>query len=235
MPRIRALHRLLAAALALAVVFMTPTAYAAPLDAPCPTSRYSLGGSPEVTTTAPTLDVSIDSFGVKHVAFDLPAGTVELDQCCSLLHTYVNAADAYDVAGVAIGTPVSLTVTLSVDGSVSTSGCGGTGCGGVFVDSLVSGALVDRRSHAIGVFNGSVPFHDDLTLPITIVAGSPVVIEMHFEGYRSPGGNHASQGTGVLRFSGLPPGAAVISCQGYASGPTPTQRASWGRVKIVYR
>jgi hypothetical protein len=147
----------------------------------------------------------------------------------------VRAGDAYDVAGVPIGTPVPVTVTLSVDGSVSTTGCGGSGCGGVFVDSLLSGALSDSRTHAIGVFIGSVGFHDDLTLPITIVAGTPVVIETHFEGFRSPGGNHASQGTGVLRFSGLPPGAVVISCQGYASGPTPTQRPSWGHVKIVYR
>jgi hypothetical protein len=228
-------HRRHVMILALTGVFAAPTAHARSLDAPCPPSRYSLGGTPEVVTTAPTLDTSVDSFGIKHVAFDLPAGTLEMDQCCSLLHTYVLAADAYDVAGLPTGTVVTLTASLSVDGSVSTTGCGGSGCGGVFVDSLYSGVLADTRSHAIGVFNGSVPFHDDLTLPVTIVAGTPVVIQMRFEGFRSPGGSHASQGTGVLRFSGVPAGAAVISCQGYASGPTPTERASWGRLKLVYR
>jgi hypothetical protein len=38
----------------------------------------------------------------------------------------------------------------------------------------------------------------------------------------------------VLRFAGLPAGAAVTSCQGY-SLPVPTRTASWGQVKARYR
>jgi hypothetical protein len=44
-----------------------------------------------------------------------------------LLHTFVDASDAYDVSGVPPGTPVALTATLSVDGAISTTGCGGSG------------------------------------------------------------------------------------------------------------
>ena len=228
--RLFGLARCAAAAIAIATC-AAPAAHAAD----CPPSRFSLGGAPETQTTAAVLDTSINTFGVKHVAYDLAAGTVFLDQCCSLLATYVQTSDAFDVVGVPAGTPVALTAMLAVDGSVSTAGCGGSGCGGVFIDSLKSGAVADSRSHAIGVFNGSVPFHDDLSIPITIVAGAPVQIDIRFVGFRTPGGNHESQGTGHPSFTGMPAGVNVISCQGFNAGVTPTQRSSWGRVKILYR
>jgi hypothetical protein len=227
----RSLLSLAGPALALGATLAAAPALANPL---CPESQWSLAGSPIGTTHQATLDTMINSFGVKHVSFDLTAGTVELDQCCSLLHTMVDACDAYDVAGVTPGTPVSLTAMLSVDGSVSTTGCGGSGCGGVFYDRIQSGAVLDDRTHAIGVFNGSVPFHDDLSIPVTIVAGTPVEIHYHFEGYRSPGGSHMSQGVGTIGFAGLPPGARVTSCQGFGA-VTPVLPSSWGQLKVRYR
>src|SRR5215831_1120993 len=108
---------------------------------PCPVSQWQLAGTPLSMTNAATLDTMINSFGVKHVSFDLTVGTVALDQCCSLITTMVDAADAYDVAGVPAGTNVSLFALLSVDGSVSTDGCGGSGCGGTFYDRIQSGAV----------------------------------------------------------------------------------------------
>jgi hypothetical protein len=221
----------LAVALALTAAAVVAPARANPN---CPASQWSLGGQVSGTTTAATLDTMINVAGVKHVSFNLPAGMLELDQCCALLHTVLDAADAYDVAGVPPGTVVSVTALLSVDGSVSTTGCGGSGCGGVFYDRIQSGAVLDDRTHAIGVFNGSVPFHDDLSIPVTITAGTPVEIHYHFEGYRSPGGSHMSQGVGTIGFAGLPPGAHVVSCQGYGAA-VPVLPTSWGRLKVRYR
>jgi hypothetical protein len=50
-------------------------------------------------------------------------------------------------------------------------------------------------------------------------------------------GQHGgADASGFLRFSGLPAGARVESCQGYVQDiPVPAMRASWGSVKSLYR
>ncbi len=146
------------------------------------------------------------------------------------------ASDAYDVVGVPAGTPVNLTAEFTVDGSVFTFGCPGSGCAGVLEMSLQSGALVDETRYQINLFLGSRPIHDVRRIPITIVAGSPVPITFEISGQRTPGGSHGSTGDGRLSFAGLPAGATVVSCQGHSSGaPTPLRRASWGSLKAIYR
>ena len=57
----------------------------------------------------------------------------------------------------------------------------------------------------------------------------------HDVGWRPPGGQHVSAGAGGYRFVGLPAGASVTSCQGFAGDPTPALPASWGGVKAAYR
>jgi len=72
----------------------------------------------------------------------------------------------------------------------------------------------------------SVRYHRD-ELPF------PMVILIFLSAFGNfPAGN--SQATAVLRFSGLPPGVSVVSCQSY-NVPVPAQAATWGRVKSVYR
>ena len=41
--------------------------------------------------------------------------------------------------------------------------------------------------------------------------------------------------TGVVSFTGVPAGVAVVSCQGYTSDVTAVRRSSWGRLKSIYR
>ena len=223
--------RLLWTAAALALIAARPPhAGAQPI---CPRSELKLATTDVIVSTSAAAETT-DTVWLR-AGYDLVAGTVRMYQCCFLSHTYAIARDAYDVSGVAPGTPVAVTVEFPFDGSVWTAGCGGSGCGGVLAGFLRHGSAVAEGIHSVHLFQGSAEVHDVLRLPVTIVAGRPETIEFELRGYRTPGGSHGSEGTGTIRFTGLPPGASVISCQGYAGQVTPARRTSWGTVKTIYR
>lgn len=202
----------------------------------CPVDSMDLGGYGVFTSTEARFDSSLSYFGEFHVAYDLVAGTVSFSQCCRLPPpTFVQAADAYDVTGVPAGTPVALVVRLTVDGSISTTLCGGSGCGGLYGAEVLHGALTTSVVHSERVYSGSLVFHDVLQLPLTIVAGQPETVAFRLWGNRNVGGSHASEARGVIEFTGLPGGAGIVSCQGYAGGVTPVRTTSWGRLKALYR
>ena len=210
---------------------------AALADASCPASSYTLHTAGPFTTTAPTLDATSSPFPGSefHVAYDLTLGTVSMSQCCSLAGASVDAFDAYDVTGVAAGTPVTFTANFAVDGRVWTDGCGDTGCGGYVSIHAGSGPASSDTTYVIHLFNGSQSFHDVRRLPITMVAGTPVVIDFKLRGAYTPGGAHGSSGDGVISFSDLPAGTGIRSCQGYSTVPTPARQTSWGALKTIYR
>ena len=73
--------------------------------------------------------------------YDLVSGTLLIYKDLGPLRTaYSIAREAYDVTGVAPGTPVALTAELVADGAASTPGCGASGCGGTFGASIRHGA-----------------------------------------------------------------------------------------------
>jgi len=228
----RAVHRLFRLLLAGAALLLTRPAVA---QVACPADSMDLGGYGLFTSDAARFDSSLTYFGTFRVAYDLPAGTVDFSQCCRFFTTYVQATDVYDVSGVPPGTTVSLVVQLTVDGSVSTTLCGGSGCSGTYGAVLTHGSSTDYVTHSPTVYSGSVAFHDVLQLPVMIVAGQPEPITFRLSGQRSPGGSHASEAHGVIGFTGLPPGVGITSCQGYAGTVTPARHTSWGRLKTLYR
>ncbi len=204
----------------------------------CPASEYTLGGAPHVASTAPTADTTWAPPGYSgsfRVAWDLRAGNVTMYHCCSLAETHAWVRDAFDVTGVAPGTPVSLVVEFDVHGAVFTSSCGGTGCSGTFGAALRYGEDSTVVVHPAHLFNGRAEFHDVLWAPVTIVAGQPQTIEFQLFGHRNVGGSHGAEGQGQIRFSAVPAGVSVVSCQGFGASPTPTRRASWGALKTIYR
>ena len=223
------LPRLIVAAVSLACASTLASA------ATCPSSQMAFHGSTVFSSTAAVFDSAEAGFPDFHVSYDLPQGKVSMSQPGFLSATFVEAADAYDLVGVAAGTAVNLTAQFMVDGSVSTPGCGGTGCGGYVTIRISHGALFDEMRHSIHLFQGSQSFHDMRSIPVTIVAGAPEVLQFKLEGARTPGGAHASEATGTILFAGLPLGAAVTSCQGYSIRATPVRRASWGSIKSIYR
>ena len=217
------------------LVFPLATANAVPWP-PCPACTLNFGGLGPFSSTAPVIDSTEAGYPDFRVAYDLRHGTIAMSQGGLLAQTYVDAVDLYDVVGVPAGTPVSLTAQLSVDGMVWTQfGCGGSGCGGYVTIHLGAGATATDTTYSFLIFNGSRSFHDVRSLPVTLFAGTPVQIDFRLGGARSPGGNHLSSASGLLTFTGLPPGATIVSCQGYGSLPVPAKRASWGSVKAIYR
>ncbi len=219
----------------LALALLAAATGSAGAGAACPEGSASLGGYGTGYTVAAAWDTSSSTYGSYHVASDLTTGTLQMQQCCNLAATFVDAADLYDVQGVAPGTPVALTVQLVVDDAVISMGCGGTGCSGTVGATIQHGADIQRVEHTPLLFTGRDDYHDVLLLPVTIVAGTPERIDFTAYGHRNPGGNHASEAYGTFTFLGLPAGASVTSCQGYAPLATPARPSTWGRLKAIYR
>lgn len=206
-------------------------------DSPCPTSAVAFFGNPDVPQTAAAFDSIVDVAPDcrMRTAYDLRAGTTLMQQCGFLGFTSVRASDTFDVIGVPAGTPVQVTAEYEVDSGVYVNGeCSGSGCCGRVVLRLQQGALFDERTHIPTLYSGRADFHDLLALPVTIIAGEPVTFDCILEGNRCAGGEHGSEATGTLRFTGLPAGVRVVSCRSFG-GVTHARARSWGQLKLLYR
>jgi hypothetical protein len=153
----------------------------------------------------------------------------------TLAGAHADVYDDFDVTGVPPGTPVQLFAHLTVDGAVWTPGCGGSGCGGRYSVDLIHGNDSLGVYHSDALFNGRRDHHDEIQLPVTIVAGQPERIRIHAHGARNPGGSHLSEALSVLTFTGLDAGVGVTSCKGFADGTVPVRATTWGRMKVIYR
>jgi hypothetical protein len=150
--------------------------------------------------------------------------------------TAVFLRDRYDVTGVPVGTVVSLTAMVVVQGTVYTSGCAGSGCCGTCTGTLRSGADTFQGSGSGATFTGSASFSFPLMIPFTIVAGTPRDLELELSSRRCPGGSHTVTAVATLGFGNVGDGMQVTSCKGYGgTGPTPARPTTWGRLKTIYR
>lgn len=142
--------------------------------------------------------------------------------------------ERFDVTGVAAGTAVKATLDFDVD-AVVFNNCGGGGCGANFIAMLVTptdSVLVD----------GSIPGPCDnctkvtrttLSLPLTIVSGTPVEAAVAILYHTTNVGWGYAVVTGQYRIDGLPPDVRATTCVG--SDVTPARISTWGRVKSLYR
>ncbi|NOT33755.1 MAG: hypothetical protein HOP12_06240 [Candidatus Eisenbacteria bacterium] len=192
----------------------------------------------QVLTTAAIFDSSvIDANGAGfRVGFDLTRGEVHVYHCCGLAGKTTTARDAFDVIGVASGTPVNVVARMTVDGWIWTRGCGGTGCSGLLWTTLTAGALTNQMVLSRTIFSAdSIHVTGVVELPVTIVAGTPLTIEFSMHGMRAAGGAHGAHGSGRYEFVGLTPGMHMTSCSGYVDQAVPTLRSTWGKLKVTYR
>lgn len=225
--------------LALALASIAPALSAA---APCSDSHAQLLGFNNLfSVPAAAFDstYTVQGYGPQsEVGFDLPAGTLKVWRVTGGVDWIRTiATDDYDLEGVTPGTVVALTAALDVNGSVTSPGCGGSGCGGYFQASITQGASSTQQqvTFANPFAGGVASLVQTLTLPITITAGTPTTVAFELAVFVPAGGNAGGSGTGVLHFAGLPVGARVISCQGYGALATPSRRSTWGRLKTLYR
>jgi hypothetical protein len=200
--------------------------------AECPASEVEF--TPYI---APTYSAVFDTVaGTRHAAFDLPHAWILVHHPGALGGTFVRARDSYDVVGVAAGTHVQVFVKLDASGTISTDGCGGAGCWGSLRGRLSDGVHSAEQTATATIFAAqTVPVDVSVELPLELVAGQPTWLEVELMGYRAPGGSHVVDGSGTWRFTNVPPGAVVVSCQGYVDPSTPASPFSWGRLKAAYR
>lgn len=203
---------------------------------PCSDSHAQLVGFNSLfAVPAPVFDTT---YATSEAGWDLPAGTVLVSRAVGGVNwTRSIATDDYDVTGVAPGTVVNLTAAFDVDGYVTSPGCGGSGCGGYFQASVTQGASSNQQQVTFPdpFAGGTTNMLQTLTLPITITAGTPTTVEFELAVFVPAGGNAGGAGTGAIRFTGLPAGAHVVSCQGYGTLATPARSATWGSLKTHYR
>jgi hypothetical protein len=203
--------------------------------APCPDSHGQLVGFNNLfAVSSATFD---STYLLSEVAFDLPAGTLRMSRGVGGVNwTRSIATDAYDLAGVAPGTVVTLTAALDVNGYVTSPGCGGSGCGGYFQASITEGANSSQQQVTFPnpFAGGQVDMVQTLTLPLTITAGTPVTVAFELAVFVPAGGNAGGAGSGVIHFDGLPEGVQVVSCRGFGAS-TPARATSWGTLKVRYR
>jgi hypothetical protein len=209
----------------------------APLHADlCPFSEYSFTQNMTGATRAATLDSVIgtqDNRVGSEIIFNLVSGLLRIYSGPSGSPTSLRVRDSYDITGVPPGTLVTVTAELQVSGVLRTFQCSG-GCGVDFFAVIWHGTDSQRYDASFEATSTdlNLPFSGTVSLPVIIAAGRPQIIEFELRAERTA--LIPVLGQAMITFSGLPPGATIVSCQGYG-GIVPVRRASWGTLKTLYR
>jgi hypothetical protein len=146
--------------------------------------------------------------------------------------TLVDTEDEYRIVGLPAGTPLDFTAEFVVGGSWNVYP--GVPQGEFSCEAFLAvDADTSRFSVPLpgGCCHGTIG--QTLSLSLHRLAEEPFKVHLHL-------GSHDYSGhvdvSGLLRFSGLPVGATVVSCQVYGSdSSTPTKRTTWGQLKNTYR
>ena len=199
-------------------------AAAASADPNCPPNQfYGLGG-PVKSSTLPKDSMSTDvcelfTCGTFSARYDIPLGSFHVSTVGGIVDVIsfkVVAQDDFRVTGLPPGSPVSVVAHLSVT-------------------LLKAGAhLKDAAAHDASALADLDPVVTDLSLPIAATAEQPFLLQVELSSILDSAGG--ANGAGTLSFSGLPPGATVVSCNGYVGDQSTLARAtSWGKLKRIYR
>lgn len=206
----------------------------------CPDSRLDcLEDNNSVGFETPAARDSVDCGSPGQPAygrFDLVAGTefvhANVTNGSSTRQVRVTAQDRYVILGI-LPNLVSFSVRLRIVGEAFAGGGPGDS-GGVIAHLQREGNGIPPDDGTWGTFNGFVPVDEELVLNLTENVGQSFGLEWLLEAVAQNGGRGIA--TATLTFTGLPKGAHVESCHGYAPDlPVPSRPASWGQVKSAYR
>ncbi len=204
----------------------------------CPVSLVELGSYlpgplPVDAISYDSTYVNGDGSSTARVTFDRNEATLSVDAASSGgLTARVRVIEYIDVLGAAPGTPVNATLVLALDGW-SQQSCGGSGCGVELEARLVAGSdSVSADATQFGPGGTRRDLVTTLTLPVTIVAGTPLEAQF-FMGYGTgPGGDAEGSLSGHYGVSGLGGGLDAVTCTGTTI--TPVRRTTWGALKRIY-
>lgn len=192
--------------------------------AQCPENSSVIRGIP-FSSTLPSKNWSFNECALHgcsggSTSYSIPLGTLSCGASASAEFSTtasLTVADQFQVVGVPAGTQATITLRLFgwADGAQ------------VLADDLAG--------HQIGAYKFAPDVNYDVSMPLTVTAGQ--LFPLTFTQSASAIGTmYNGFVTASFAFTGLPPGASVISCNGYTSGSAvPTRRSSWGVLKSHYR
>jgi hypothetical protein len=207
----------------------------------CDTNRALGYGGPyefEYFSSAPTWDTAIFA---GHVSYDLIVGTfgatggggggkygggVEL-----------RISDSYQITGPPSATPIPFQVVIHVGGTLEAS-----------LNSYpYIGTVCDHTSARLTCTSGAASVSHDYTIPAQGCQTTTIEHDMTLTLSKLPGesfplamllsvfGTRTGTVQGTFRFTGLPAGYSIASCQGFSGPPVPARTGSWGSLKHAYR
>ena len=230
-----------------AVVLVAWTTVSRSVGAECPLNELSCGASSasgELLSASPrdSLGCSDPSAGA-YGLYDLRTGLLGVSSSAYDVGAGMSGAvhDVYQIVGMEPGTPVSLVAEITAVGGVDLFGqCVfspfGSFSATFFGDSGPSVSASGYASFGPPYCDGSGQERTEIVLQLPVAATAGQAFALHMEASTSVRWGSAHASLNNLAFSGLPPGASIVSCQGFLQEP-PVQalQASWGRVKSIYR
>jgi len=140
--------------------------------------------------------------------------------------------DDFTLIGWPAGTPLALGARFDV--TVTASSFFGSGTTTAALTQAAANTA-SKQWNIPGDFPGpsSATQTVSLTVPVAAIAGTP--FHMTYTLSSVLGEGCTSELSGTFTFTGLPPGAAIVSCNGYVLGTVPARPTSWGHVKAEYR
>jgi hypothetical protein len=160
-------------------------------------------------------------------SFDLKEGTLAaMAGAEGSTHALTRVTDEFMVTGPQMGTRIDVVVELTASLRAYKARAGQGSSTATVSLTAPWGQRLDRT------IEGSVENHV-LTLPLTMIVGVPAKLTAEV---RADAGQGMASAQASYRFVGLPAGAKIASCHGYAGdGAVPSHPVYWGEVKSRYR
>ena len=196
---------------------------------PCPASYLEFCSDLHRSYSAAAIRDSNDWCGLG--GYDLTLGHLSATGWGSYVEA--GAEDVFKVVGLPVGTPLSFSARLSVSGYArGTYGEFPNEVGGCITIEVWDG-INSVRPSACGTYANPLNWTGFYGITIQRAAGEPFTLSYLLRAAGSSRGYAVAEVS--LAFDGLPPGARVISCQGYYQDfPVPARSLSWGALKLRY-
>lgn len=193
----------------------------------CPPSAIEMDGR-YIFTLATARDTTLHAANrTGSASLDLKAGAVgAVASADGSMHMVARGSDDFMVTGLPMGTHVTVSVELvaSLRAYKAKAGQGKSSARASLVAQW--GQRVDRT------IENSVE-NPVLALPLTLIAGVPFNVTAEV---RADADQGSASAEAAYRFVGLPPGAMITSCHGFAGGgAVPSHPVYWGEIKSRYR
>jgi hypothetical protein len=191
-----------------------------------PVKKPTVPPPPFVTSYGASLDTVIhDDYGVGRARYDLRSGELHAEAAAAghAKSVEVIATDSYRVQGLAPRMPPALTIEIELKG-LRLDHCATPPCAGGAVEAAIQagGGRVEATLY-LGAGGGAAR---DTTLTLLVPIAADGSFSLYADLLTAAAVDGAVSADGWIRFSGLPDGAVVTSCAGYAPGARMDRRVT---------